>query len=94
MTDEQWLWLFVNEAIDYDEKLEHMCDKCQSDATSNRCIRCGKPLGDSGGFKPQFVNPNFDAERFDRLYNGTDEESEIRDEDIDYDLVDRILTES
>lgn len=94
MTDEQWLWLFVNEAIDYDEKLEHMCDNCQSDATSNRCIRCGKPLSGKSGFKPQFVNPNFDAERFDRLYNGTDNPEEVRDEDIDYDLVDRILTES
>ena len=94
MTDEQWLWLFVNEAIDYDEKLEHMCDKCQSDVTSNRCVRCGKPLSGKSEFKPQFVNPNFDAERFDRLSNGTDDPEEVRDEDIDYDLVDRILTES
>lgn len=90
MTDEQWLWLFVNEAIDYDEKLEHMCPKCQSDATSNRCIRCGKPLGDDK-YSPQLVNPNFDAERFDRLSNGTSENKDESDDDVDYELVDRVL---
>lgn len=84
MTDEQWLWLFVNEAIDYDEQLERMCPKCQDDATSNKCIRCGKPLG--GKLEPQFVNPSFDAERFDRLSNGTSD-----DDEIDHDLISQIV---
>ena len=87
MTDEQWLWLFVNEAIDYDEKLEHMCQRCQDDVTSNRCTRCGRPLGNDK-YHPQLVNPNFDTERFDRLSNGT---IENQDDDVDYDLVNKIL---
>lgn len=93
MTDEQWLWLFANEALDADEKLDHMCPSCRSDATSgNRCIRCGKPLGGRRFGKADFVNPNFDPERFDALANGTDSSTEPEDnEDVDYELLDKLL---
>lgn len=85
MTDEQWLWLFANEALDTDEQLEHMCPKCQHDVSSDdKCIRCGKPLGNSK-YKPEFVNPNFDEKKFEAISNGT------YDSDIDYDLVNQIL---
>lgn len=87
MTDEQWLWLFVNESIDYDEKLERMCDKCKSDVISNRCIKCGKPLGNRN--EQQFINPNFDTERFEHLSNGTNINS---DDDIDHELIDQIMS--
>lgn len=89
MTDEQWLWLFVNEAIDYDEQLERMCPKCQNDATSHRCIRCGKSLGKDKFGTPDCVNPNFDVERFNRLSNGTHDCD--HDDDVDYDLIDKII---
>lgn len=96
MTDEQWLWLFINEALDADEKLKMMCHECQNDATSNnKCIRCGKPLGSARRFgKADFVNPNFDPERFDALANGTlttSEQEQRDDEDVDYELLDKLL---
>lgn len=97
MTDEQWLWLFANEALDADEKLDCMCPACQGDVTSNnKCIRCGKPLGRRRFGKADFVNPNFDAERFEALANGTDIDSqpEHDDEDVDYELLDKILQDS
>ena len=92
MTDEQWLWLFANESLDADEKFEQLCPTCQHDVTSHRCIRCGKPLGGKS-FKGDSVNPNFDAERFDRLSSGTESgHSEDKDDsDVDYDLLDDIL---
>lgn len=93
MTDEQWLWLFVNEALDADEKFESLCPSCQHDVTSSpKCTRCGKPLGSKKG-KADFINPNFDAERFDRLSNGTDGEMPISrdDDEVDYDLFDEIF---
>ncbi len=95
MTDEQWLWLFVNQSIDNDEKLEHMCPKCQSDATSNMCIRCGKPL-DKSKYEPQFVNPNFDTERFNALSNGTEPKHDCHDDTDcdgdDYELFEQIMS--
>jgi len=92
MTDEQWLWLFVNQSIDNDEKFEHMCSKCQDDITSNRCIRCGKPLNNSK-YKPDYVNPNFDTERFETLLNGTIKE-EKEEDDIDYNLIEQIMSKN
>lgn len=72
LTDEQWLWLFVNECIDNDEQLERMCQSCKDEATSkDKCIRCGKVLSTNN--KPAtFVNPNFDRKRFERLSNEED----------------------
>lgn len=92
MTDEQWLWLFANEALDGDEKFDSLCPTCQHDVSSPKCIRCGKPL--RGKQKADFINPNFDPERFDRL-NGTSTEAQQHgDEDeVDYDLLDRIMRE-
>lgn len=92
MTDEQWLWLFANEALDADEKFQSLCPSCQHDVTSHRCIRCGKPLGGKN-FRGDFVNPNFDAERFDRLANGTESEhsEDGKDDDVDYDLLEDII---
>lgn len=57
------MWLFVNQLIDNDEKLEHMCPECRDEVTSKRkCTRCGKdiPQNDDDGF----VNPNFNEEEY------------------------------
>lgn len=65
MTDGQWLWLFANQLIDNEEHLEKMCPECRNEATStNKCIRCGKVLTKD---EDRFINPNFDASRFERL---------------------------
>lgn len=77
MSDEQWLWLFVNQRIDADEKLEKMCPKCREEVTSgHKCIRCGKDIIE----QETFVNPNFDIEKYNRLagiiYDDTDEEED------------------
>ena len=65
MTDGQWLWLFVNQIIDNEEHLEKMCPECRDEATStHKCIRCGKVLTKK---EDVFVNPNFDADKFERL---------------------------
>lgn len=83
LTDEQWVWLFANQLIDNEEKLEQMCDKCKEDATSkNKCIRCGTSLTNHD----KFVNPNFDNSKFERLSKGT-----VGDEDIDLGIVNRIM---
>lgn len=64
MSDEQWLWLFVNQQIDTDEKLEKMCSKCREEVTSgHRCIRCGKDMVEH----EEFINPNFDMDRYNEL---------------------------
>lgn len=71
-----------------------MCPKCQSDATSHKCIRCGKPLG-AHGSRPDLMNPNFDAERFATLSNdGTQTTNEEDDEDVDRALIEQILSRS
>lgn len=65
MTDGQWLWLFVNQIIDNEEHLEKMCPDCRNEVTStHKCIRCGKVLTKD---EDRFINPNFDASRFERL---------------------------
>lgn len=69
MTDEQWLWLFVNDAVDTDEKMEHICDKCKSEITSNRCTRCNKLINTGDNF----INPNFNKSKFDGLMDGTND---------------------
>lgn len=81
MSDEQWLWLFVNQRIDADEKLERMCPTCRDEVTSNKhkCIRCGKEFSDDDSF----VNPNFDIEKYNRLAgitNDNDTEDNIVEE--------------
>ena len=87
--------MWVNQLIDAEEHLEQMCPKCQSDATSHKCIRCGKPLG-AHGSRPDLMNPNFDTERFAALSNdGTEQvHDENNDEDIDYDLIKQIQCRS
>ena len=85
MTDGQWLWLFVNQIIDNEEHLEKMCPECRNEATStNKCIRCGKVLAKDS---ERFINPNFDASRFERLSHG---EGIEYDEDIDVELIKQI----
>lgn len=80
MTDGQWLWLFVNQAIDNDEFLDKMCPECRNEVTSKKkCVKCGKVLAD----EDKFINPNFDASRFDRLSNDGIEYSD----DIDIELI-------
>lgn len=65
MTDGQWLWLFVNQIIDSEEHLEKMCPDCRNEVTStHKCIKCGKVLTKD---EDRFINPNFDADRFERL---------------------------
>lgn len=87
MSDEQWLWLFVNQRIDIDEKLEKMCPKCREEVTSTqKCIRCGKDITES----ESFVNPNFDMDRYNRLSGHVeelykdDESSELDDDEFIY----------
>ena len=64
MSDEQWLWLFINQRIDADEKLEKMCSKCREEVTSShKCIRCGEDISKG----ESFVNPNFDMDRYNEL---------------------------
>jgi len=87
MTDEQWLWLFVNQLIDTDEQLEKMCGKCKDEVVSDnkKCIKCGCNLDhDDECFK----NPSFDSSRFDTLSNGGTPE---KDSDIDLELSKRIM---
>lgn len=74
MSDEQWLWLFVHQRIDADEKLERMCPKCREEVTSGnkKCIRCGKSIIE----QESFVNPNFDMDKYNRLAGITTDEDE------------------
>jgi succinate dehydrogenase/fumarate reductase-like Fe-S protein len=81
MTDGQWLWLFVNQLIDNEEHLEKMCPDCRNEVTStSKCIRCGKVLSNN---ENTFINPNFDASRFERLSQGGIE----YEEDVDVGLM-------
>jgi hypothetical protein len=68
--------------------MEQMCPSCQEDVISHKCIKCGKPLGDSK-YKPDSVNPNFDTERFKALSEGTRIQND--DKEIDFELIDQIL---
>lgn len=69
MTDEQWVWLYVNQVLDDEDKLNHMCDSCRDDVTSDtKCIRCGKPICVS----ESFTDPNFDMERYEKLAHSED----------------------
>lgn len=83
MTDGQWVWLFINQLIDSEEHLEKMCPECRDEAISQKkCIRCGKVLADDN----KFINPNFDASRFEKLsHDGV----EYR-EGLDIDLIKQI----
>ena len=85
MSDEQWLWLFINQGIDSDEKLEKMCPKCREEVTSShRCIRCGKDIIE----EESFVNLNFDIDRYNELAGYVEELYEDEDESSDADLDD------
>ena len=58
-----------------------MCPSCRDEATSTRkCIRCGKVLAKEGD---TFINPNFDASKFEELSHGGIEYNE----DIDVGLM-------
>lgn len=82
MSDEQWLWLFVNQRIDADEKLEKMCPKCREEVTSShKCIRCGKDIIES----ESFVNPNFDMDRYNELTGHVEDSYKGNDEPLDDD---------
>lgn len=82
MSDEQWLWLFVNQRIDADEKLEKMCPKCREEVTSgHKCIRCGKDIIE----EETFVNPNFDIDKYNRLAGIYDD-----DQEEDYECVEEM----
>ena len=72
MTDEQWLWLLVNQSIDAEEELDGLCDECRSEVTSDekRCTRCGKPIGKHS---EKWINPNFDREKFEQLSKDDDD---------------------
>lgn len=105
MTDEQWLWLFANQALDADERLEGMCDHCRDEVTSKTfCTRCGKVISnnkDNDG-EETFVNKNFDMDKYEAMKNGTykpeipinEEENNPLDGDVDMDLVNQILNSS
>lgn len=84
-------------SIDEDEKLEKLCKTCYDDVTSDdKCIRCGKPTDVKGKKSKKkgdsFVNPNFDVERYNTLmYGTTPSKDDSLDEDVDYELVDKII---
>lgn len=43
-----------------------MCDKCKNEVSSkNKCRRCGTVM--DKGDNSKFINPNFDANRFEEL---------------------------
>lgn len=80
MSDEQWLWLFINQRIDADEKLEKMCSKCREEVTSShKCIRCGQDITES----ESFVNPSFDMDRYNLLAGHVEELYKDDEEDDD-----------
>ena len=91
MSDEQWLWLFIHQRIDTDEKLSKMCPKCREEVTSShRCIRCGKDIIE----EESFVNPNFDMDRYNELSGHVEElykddadslNTELDDDEFEYD---------
>ena len=87
MSDEQWLWLFINQRIDTDEKLEHMCPKCREEVTSgHKCTRCGKDIAETDSF----VNPNFDIAKYEELASSNisdlfNEDGSVREVDPDLD---------
>lgn len=85
MTDEQWLWLFINQMIDNEEHLEKMCPDCKNELIStNKCIRCGKVLAKD---EDKFFNPNFDTNRFEELSH---EGGITYEDDIDVGLIKQI----
>lgn len=103
MTDEQWLWLFANQNLDADEKLEAMCPDCRREVTQEKhCIRCGKKIADIGsdineGFE-SYTSKTFDIEKYEALKNGTykldmekEEDNNNEVEDIDFDLVGQLM---
>lgn len=105
MTDEQWLWLFANQSLDNDEKLESMCDDCRNEVTSKvRCTRCGKVISNSNDDAQEetFVNESFDMEKYEAMKNGSykpditksNDASDDMDGDIDIDLINQILNSS
>ena len=64
LTDEQLVWLFINQLVDNDEKLERMCPDCRDEVTSKcKCTRCGKPMLPHDEYET-FVNPNFNEEEY------------------------------
>lgn len=99
MTDEQWLWLFANQSLDNDEKLESMCDSCRDEVTSKtRCTRCGKIISSNNDndIEESFINDGFDLEKYEAMKNkqniqNTQNENDPLDDDIDIDLVNQIL---
>lgn len=104
MTDEQWLWLFINQAVDADEELEGMCDDCRHEVTStNRCSRCGKTLAPKGDYVGNDietgVSSSFDIDKYEAMKNGRYEskkeqvtdETEHEDSNVDVDLIKQIL---
>lgn len=105
MTDEQWLWLFANQSLDNDEKLESMCDDCRNEVTSKvRCTRCGKVISNNNDDTQEetFVNESFDMEKYEAMKNGSykpditksNDASDDMDGDIDIDLINQILNSS
>lgn len=63
MTEGQWLYMIANMSIDNDEEYEAMCDKCKARGNVKRCVGCGTEEMESF----EFINPNFDEERFKQL---------------------------
>lgn len=84
MTDEQWVWLFANQNLDADEKLENMCPECQKEVTQEKhCIRCGKRIDENANDGEETViNESFDMERYEAMKNGTYKELDVDEEQI------------
>ncbi len=67
MTDGQWLYIFANMSLDKEEEEANMCPDCLEDIKKHKCIICGKELQEAD---TDNSNPNFDADRFEKLKRG------------------------
>ena len=67
MKDRDYLWCLVHQLLDREEELEQLCPACRQRAEHAGCPSCGQPID---RVQEGAVNPNFDADRFERLKEG------------------------
>ena len=65
MTRRDYLYCAVQQWLDEEEKLEHLCPACRQRAIQRRCTACGAPLPTE-----EMQNTAFDMERYRRLKEG------------------------
>lgn len=63
MKSRDYLWCLVNQILDDEEELGHLCPACRARAEEERCPACGVQVWSvSAG-----VNTSFDMERFQAM---------------------------